>query len=96
MLHTLPFKFAAVLIGGVLGALFATLCIRFFETTVSQLGYVAACAIFGGIICAVISTGMSQRSDIFRKFDSPKDLEDSERPNCKRPRPKDSPPLSPH
>ena len=55
-------KFGAVLIGGALGAIFAILSIEFFDSNVSQLGYLAACAIFGGIVCAVVSAGMPELS----------------------------------
>ena len=55
-------KFGAVLTGGAFGAIFAILSIEFFNSNISQFGYLAACAIFGGIVCAVISAGMPQHA----------------------------------
>ena len=48
-------KCGAVLIGGASGAAFAILSIELFNSNDQQLGYAAACAIFGGIMCAVTS-----------------------------------------
>ena len=86
-------KFGAILIGSALGALFAILSIDFFDSNVSQLGCMAACAIFGGIMCAVISAGMPQRT--FGKTDVPTTLEAGVPSKAQQIHPPDSPPLVP-
>lgn len=85
----------AILIGGALGAFFAILSIEFFHSNVDQLGYAAACTIFGGMICAVISAGMpqhalkSRRSGLSTDLDVPGAVQRQEFNSA------DSPPLSP-
>ena len=88
-------KFSAVLIGGALGAAIAMLSIDFFHSTAEQLGYLAACAIFGAIVCAVGFPAM-RRGD--RKFERPgpsRAFDAHELPKKQRAHPTDSPPLSP-
>lgn len=90
-------KFGAVLIGGALGAIFAILSIEFFDSNVSQLGYLAACAIFGGIVCAVVSAGMpeTQYARKAGQSDLSTNIVTGGRPKCQRAQPANSPPLSP-
>jgi hypothetical protein len=47
-----------VLLGGAFGAACAIFSIEFFDTTATQLAYIAACAIFGGITSVVVSSGI--------------------------------------
>ena len=88
-------KFGAVLIGGALGAIFAILSIDFFGSNVSQLGYLAACAIFGGIVCAVVSAGMPQHARKAGQSDLSTNIVAGGRPKCQRAHPANLPPLSP-
>ena len=88
-------KFGAILIGDALGASVAIMCIEFFHSNSSQLGYVAACAIFGGIVCAVISAAFPQHASASRRSDLLKNSDAGELPKSKRGHSADSPPLSP-
>ena len=88
-------KFGAILIGGALGASVAILCIEFFHSNSSQLGYVAACAIFGGIVCAVISAAFPQHAPTSGRFELSKNSDAGGLPKSKRGDPAGSPPLSP-
>lgn len=51
-------RLGAVLLGGALGAACAIFSIEFFDTTATQLGSVAACAIFGGLTSVIASAGI--------------------------------------
>lgn len=61
-------RLCAIFLGGAWGAACAILSAEFFDTTATQLGYIAACAIFGGISSAVISAGVPKGAT--RKFRS--------------------------
>ena len=88
-------KFGAVLLGGALGAAFAILSIEDFQSTASQLGYLAACAIFGGIMCAVIFAGIPPQSRKSGQSDLSTNVNAHGRPESRRGQPDDLPPLSP-
>lgn len=88
-------KLGAILFGGALGAFFAILSIDFFHSNVSQLGYVAACAIFGAIVCTVISATLPQRARTSGRSDLSANSDVGGLPKTQRGNPADSPPLSP-
>jgi len=83
----------AVLLGGVFGAVFAISFIKYFDSNGSQLGFVAVCAIFGGITFAVLSAALPQGARKFRQPDPSRNVDAGVRPKCHYP--SDSPPLSP-
>lgn len=78
-----------MLLGGALGAACAILSIEFFDTTAMQLGYVAACAIFGGTASAVISAGIPQGARKFTSWTVSKNLRTARQPESKSPLPKE-------
>lgn len=88
-------KFGAILIGGALGTFLAILSIKVFDSDASQLGFVAACSIFGAIVCAAISAGFPQRAQKSGRSDLSTPLEARGMPKSQRAHPPDSPPLSP-
>lgn len=88
-------KCGAVLIGGASGAAFAILSIELFDSNDQQLGYAAACAIFGGIMCAVISDGIPRNARKSAQSDLSANSTDDGRPKRQLAHPPDSPPLSP-
>ena len=88
-------KLAGILTGGVLGAFFALLSIKFFHSDASRIGYLAACAIFGAIVCAIISAALPQRARTSGRSGLSKQSDAHGRPQDRRGKPTDSPPLSP-
>jgi hypothetical protein len=85
----------AILVGGALGAFFAILSINFFHSTVRQLAYLAACAIFGSIVCAVSFAAFPQRLRGPARSASLANSDSGRLPKPQRGQTADSPPLSP-
>jgi hypothetical protein len=88
-------KSGVVLIGGILGAAFATLSIDVFESDVNQIGYVAGCTIFGGIVCAITSASIPWLGRTSTQSNLSTRTEIDGRPQLSKTRSTNSPPLSP-